>query len=105
MLAFSITGSIEPKNTSNDLHYHRRQWTNRCMCWPVASQEAMKQMIQVFACSITGNIEPNDMIQVLVCSIKGSIKQVDTKVGITGIRVKSGKFGHQVNSDTHLQTV
>ena len=24
---------------------------------------------------------------------------------MTGDRVKSGKFGHQVNSDTHLQTV
>ena len=28
-----------------------------------------------------------------------------SRASILHIRIKSGKFGHQVNSDTHLQTV
>ena len=30
---------------------------------------------------------------------------LQTLINKCGSRVKSGKFGHQVNSDTHLQTV
>ena len=52
---------------------------------------------------------PDDEIPDIVCYEKqdtlGGLWNVTWRTGKLRHSVKSGKFGHQVNSDTHLQTV
>ena len=48
-------------------------------------------------------MERNEVADRLAKEAAVDAKELEEETSV--VRVKSGKFGHQVNSDTHLQTV
>ena len=66
----------------------------------------IQQILYTFSQAV---IKKKNLNQIMLWVLKRTqlLKLMDMKIYsiYTGPRVKSSKFGHQVNSDTHLQTV
>ena len=71
--------------------------------WNMSSDNQQTSLNSEVSCTSL-NAVPFSVSEILIYVIRVIVRSTQINISLTN-RVKSGNFGHQVNSDIHLQTV